>query len=255
MKNGYYVQYHKGDIILSPFQNPAEVASIDENESFVWKTSSSLTSDQMAVADKKIFNQIDNGVNYWIQNIRYIPHLLVSAGVFLVLYMFFSLVIRDPIPIIDELVFSLIGAYFTWHRMSLKDNKSSAAEKKKLELKQKVSEASSVDEKFIEQVETFIEAVSKEQIIDSADWISENDFSHFPKLETENTQDFFIRFEYYLLHSGTGYSAFFDKKFSTAMDDKKRKIFAARIVSSTNSGKIDPGLFTLLYFYRFSSQN
>ena len=35
-----------------------------------------------------------------------IPRLIISAVVFLVAYLFFSLVIRDPLPMLDEIIIS-----------------------------------------------------------------------------------------------------------------------------------------------------
>lgn len=48
----------------------------------------------------------------------YIPRLIISAVVFLVAYLFFSLVIRDPLPMLDEIIisFALSAASFVLMR-------------------------------------------------------------------------------------------------------------------------------------------
>ena len=50
----------------------------------------------------------------WLQEKRYIPRLLCSAVVFIVLYLFLSIAIPDPVPIIDEILLSFLGAVFVW---------------------------------------------------------------------------------------------------------------------------------------------
>lgn len=49
-----------------------------------------------------------------VQEARYIPRLVVSAIVFLAAYFFMSLVVRDPIPMIDEIVIALCCAAAAW---------------------------------------------------------------------------------------------------------------------------------------------
>ena len=65
----------------------------------------------------------------WLQEKRYIPRLLCSAVVFIVLYLFLSIAIPDPVPIIDEILFSFLGAAFLWIILSRHDEKSSMMKK------------------------------------------------------------------------------------------------------------------------------
>lgn len=252
MKYGYYIQYSKGDIILSDYQNPVDVGAYNEEESFEWVSSGVLTSEKMDNCDRTVFTHIDNGVDYWIQNVRYIPHLLVSAAVFLLLYLFFSLVIRDPIPVLDELVFSTVGAIFVWIYMSRNDKKSARAMKKRLELKQRVNEATFNTDNNLDEIEAFLESVSKEKAIDIGDWLSVKDFSHFPLINFRGNENFFKLLNFYLKKYGKGYYEILDKNFSLDLSDKKKKEFSARLVSLSNSRKFDLSLFTLILYYRFS---
>jgi hypothetical protein len=53
-------------------------------------------------------------VRAWINERRFIPRFLIASAVFLVVYLFMSLVIIDPIPVVDEVLIAGGVAIFSF---------------------------------------------------------------------------------------------------------------------------------------------
>jgi len=70
---------------------------------------------------------VEIGVQRWVSEMRFTPKFLLSAGAFLVLYFFMSFVVRDPIPVIDEIAVSLGGAIAVYIIMGRRDMRSDMA--------------------------------------------------------------------------------------------------------------------------------
>ena len=62
-------------------------------------------------------------IRAFVQDRYYIPRLIICAVIFLVFYLFFSLVIRDPLPLIDEIILSAAAAFICYVLLSRTDEK------------------------------------------------------------------------------------------------------------------------------------
>lgn len=94
----------------------------------------------------------------FVQEKRYIPRLFISASIFLVTYLFLTLVIRDPLPMLDEVIIALVCAIAAWVLM-LRQGSGSAM---MLSYRRLCAEAvEALEEEYDEalcQVEAWIEA-------------------------------------------------------------------------------------------------
>lgn len=79
-------------------------------------------------------NEASAAVRLWIQNKRYFPRLIISAAVFLVAYVLASFLIRDPLPMIDEILIGLAAAAAAWVLLSRNDAKATVAKEKEKKL-------------------------------------------------------------------------------------------------------------------------
>lgn len=50
----------------------------------------------------------------FVQEKRYIPRLFISASIFLAIYLFLTLVIRDPLPMLDEIIIAMACSIASW---------------------------------------------------------------------------------------------------------------------------------------------
>lgn len=146
-------------ICLTPLSDPKTVESWSSDEEMVLKTSTLLTKRQNDEVTFSLYNTIDYSVDRWIQDKQYVPRLLVSAVVFTISYFIFSLAVRDPIPMIDELVISSVLAIVTWRAIARRDSRSAVAQHRRHELKVRSSERQSVivDELFA--LEEYLDAL------------------------------------------------------------------------------------------------
>ncbi|MCK9546950.1 MAG: hypothetical protein M0Q37_00415 [Sphaerochaeta sp.] len=151
MSTSYAIQRKAHPLIcLTPLSDPKNVESWASDEEVVLKTSTLLTKRQSDEVTFSLYNTIDFSVDRWIQDKQYVPRLLGSAAVFTVSYFIFSLAVRDPIPMIDELVISTVLAIVTWRTIARRDSRSALAQHRRHELKVRASERRSVivDELF-----------------------------------------------------------------------------------------------------------
>ncbi|MDR1894194.1 MAG: hypothetical protein LBQ61_05805 [Spirochaetales bacterium] len=71
--------------------------------------------DSLVFFRNEVYQHIEQHVERWMQEKRFIPRFLFSAGVFLLAYFFAAIVIRDPLPLLDEILIAggaAAGAYF-----------------------------------------------------------------------------------------------------------------------------------------------
>lgn len=158
----YILQRHKkSSLCLSPYLDTERVANYAEDEQVVLKSSGMLTKNQRDEVSYSLYAAIDFSVDRWIQNKQYVPRLLVCAVVFTVAYFFFSLVIRDPIPMLDELVISSALTIFCWTFLSKRDTRSSVAQRRRYELKLRASEREEVIEEGLFSLEQYLDEIGQ----------------------------------------------------------------------------------------------
>ncbi len=161
MKHSYaLVRRGRPILCLTPLLDPQVVAHADEEAEHTLRTSTMLSRQQADEVTFNLYNFIDFSVDRWIQDRFYVPRLLLSALVFTVSYFIFSLAVRDPIPMIDELIISTVLAIITWRSVAKRDRRSSLAQHRRQRLKVQASERRSeiVDELF--GIEEFLDELA-----------------------------------------------------------------------------------------------
>ncbi|NLZ77715.1 MAG: hypothetical protein GX911_07090 [Spirochaetales bacterium] len=127
-----FVRYNGPVLTLTPFLREGHDLLGDQA---VMYTGGMLNAQQKDQATFALFSQIDFAVDRWIQDKRYVPRLLFSALAFMLSYLFFSLVVRDPLPMIDELLISGALAIFVWVSLARRDTRSILAQENRQRLK------------------------------------------------------------------------------------------------------------------------
>jgi hypothetical protein len=106
----------------------------------------------------ELYRLIEEEVRDWIGESRFIPRFLISAGVFLLVYVGLSLAVRDPLPVVDEIALSLaaaIGAFFLRRR---RDMRSDRALSKRMKLRNKVDGIVFSESEFVKRLEDLLHA-------------------------------------------------------------------------------------------------
>lgn len=136
MKNSYaLVRKDRVMLCLTPLADPKLVAQWGDDDEVVLKSSALLTRRQNDEVTFALYNTVDYSVDRWIQDKQYVPRLLISTVVFTISYFIFSLAVRDPIPMIDELIISSALAIVTWRAVARRDSRSTLAQHRRHRLK------------------------------------------------------------------------------------------------------------------------
>ena len=132
-----------------------------EDEEVVLKSSGMLTKNQKDEVTYALYSAIDFSVDRWIQNKQYVPRLLLCAIIFTASYFLLSLGIRDPIPMVDEIVISAALTILGWTTLAKRDTRSSVAQRRRYELKVRSSELQEVMDQQLFALEEYLDEASK----------------------------------------------------------------------------------------------
>lgn len=135
----YVLKRRKDLLILSSLGRISDPEDIDRL--IIHSASNLLDEESDDRLRAELLYQGQKAVSHAIQNRHYIPRLLLSALVFLLVYFFLSLAVRDPIPMADELVAALAAAVLLWVLLRQRDEKNAYADKLFIDLSKKIKSA------------------------------------------------------------------------------------------------------------------
>ncbi len=252
MANGFIIRRNKkSNLHLFPFVNPKQAGQWKEEEQLNLYASTGLATKEKDDALFTVYEQIDKGVDLWIQEARYVPRLLLSAAVFLVVYFFFSLAIRDPVPVIDELLLGLGAAFATGMLLSKSDKKSELAMRRRLALKQNASrcdwqlcESLSVIEDYLDacdgldtlELANRLALATDKQLIKLKAWEDE------PLLQQELLA---LLLQHFQITDRRFYNRY-TTVIASRLGGKPNELLAARLVKWSFKGEIDLSLLSLM---------
>ena len=140
-------------LFLNPFGNPGKIVGVLERSEVEGRYGMEPRVEALTMFRNELYRQIEVGVKNWLSDVRFIPKFLISALAFVVVYFFMSFVVRDPLPVIDELAFGLAAGVAVFFVQSRRDISSKAATKKRLDLRVIVDRITFRESDFVKQVE------------------------------------------------------------------------------------------------------
>ena len=185
----FILRRNKGkSLFLTPFVDPKQASAWSDEEPVCWYASTGLTTHEKDDALFTLYTQIDRGVDRWIQDKRYVPRLLLSALVFLIVYFFFSLAVRDPLPMIDELLIAFGCSIALWYALGKRDKKGELAMKRRMVLKQHASRSEFDLLEGLSVYETYLDTCSYLDTLDIADRLALVSDQELPPLDIPKEQ-------------------------------------------------------------------
>ncbi len=140
-------------LILHPF-TAEKVVGLLEKHDLEGRYGGEPRVEALTLFRNDLYRMIEAGVRLWMNDVRFIPKFLLSTGAFLVTYLFMSYVVRDPVPVIDELVVGLAAGVTSYLLLGRRDMASTAATRKRLDLRVKVDRVVFRESGFVRRVET-----------------------------------------------------------------------------------------------------
>lgn len=159
-------------LVLHPFRQKRDVIDLVEREPLTVVYSHEPDEDEKLRSHYVLYSLVDDAVTDWIQELKYIPRLLWSALVFILVYFFTSFVIRDFIPLIDEILISGGAAVLMYGRVASKNRKSDIASKRRIELKQLVDEGKQAVEASLVPIEEALAIYDETPLLTLADTVT-----------------------------------------------------------------------------------
>jgi hypothetical protein len=163
----YIFHIHRKDgssLLLHPLTPPAKVVETLEKASLEGRYGREPRVEVLTRLRDELYRQVELGVRHWLADQRFIPKFLIASGAFVAAYLFFSIVVRDPLPVIDEVVLGLAAAVASFMLIGRRDLASQRAAKKRLELRQLVDRIAFRESEFLKTVEEALHSAEGESV-------------------------------------------------------------------------------------------
>lgn len=85
-----------------------------------------------------LYRVAERAIRRWDAEARFVPRFLISAALFVVSFLFFSIVIRDPLPVLDELLISFVLAAALYTALRRHGRLSEAVERKRIAVQRQI---------------------------------------------------------------------------------------------------------------------
>lgn len=140
-------------LFLHPFSRPERIVRQLESGVLEGRYGREPRVEALTLLRNELYRLIELGVKNWMSDVRFIPKFLIASLVFVVVYFFMSYVVRDPLPVIDEVAIGLGAAIAAFLLQGRRDLASKAASKKRVELRVVVDRAVFRESDFVKRVE------------------------------------------------------------------------------------------------------
>jgi hypothetical protein len=128
----------------------------------------------------ELYDIVESEVRRWVSEERFTPQFLASAAAFLITYLLLSFLIRDGLPLIDELAVAMVVAIGSYLYLTKRNMKSEPAVKRRMTLRGRVDGIVFSESDFVKRIEQALqeqERESTESLLRSFDWYVEADFA------------------------------------------------------------------------------
>ncbi len=160
-------------LFLHPFGGKRRITDILENRAVDGLYGKEPRVESLTMFRNELYRIIEKDVKEWISEVRFLPRFLISAAAFVVAYLFMALVVRDPLPIIDEIALALGAAIVSYIVVGRRDVRSGAAAKRRIAMRTKVDNIVFEQSEIAEDFETLLGRTEKADTDDVISMLSE----------------------------------------------------------------------------------
>lgn len=144
-------------IFLYPFTRKQNLVELLEKNEIIGVYGKEPRVESLTLLRNDLYRLIEQAVRDWTAERKFIPRFLISTGFFLVVYFVMSVVVRDPIPMIDEILIGLVGAVLLYAFLTKRASDSKAATEMKVKLRTKVDEIVFNEDVFVKDAELYLQ--------------------------------------------------------------------------------------------------
>lgn len=150
-------------VFLHPFRKSDKLFGLLEKSEISGHYGSEPRVESLTLFRNELYRLVETEVKRWVSDARFIPRFILSAAAFLVAYLFTAFVVRDPLPVIDEVAIALGVSIVTYILLGRRDLKSEAALKRRIALRSQVDKIVFTESEFVRRLETALIAKEDEK--------------------------------------------------------------------------------------------
>lgn len=105
----------------------------------------------------RLYEIIESEIRRWIGEKNFLTRFVISAAVFLVSFLVLSFAVPTPIPILDELIASLVAAGAVYFALGRRDMKSELVLSRRVALRTRLDRVVFEEEDAVHQIETILD--------------------------------------------------------------------------------------------------
>lgn len=140
-------------VFLHPFRKTDKLYTLLDKAEVVGHYGNEPRVESLTLFRNELYRLVEQEVRAWVADARFIPRFLMSAAIFLVVYLFLSFVVRDPLPVLDEVAIALGGSILAYILLGRRDMQSEAALKRRITLRTKVDAIVFTENEFVKRIE------------------------------------------------------------------------------------------------------
>mgnify|MGYP001416555996 CR=1 FL=1 len=176
-------------LILHPFRPGGDVFRDPDQVVLDGRYASEPAPGEAETIRTTLHAELEKGLRRDALDRGFYPRLLLSAAIFLFLYLFLSIVIRDPVPLVDELLVGGLGAFAAWFALERRSLSSDSFARKSAALRRALdssmfrpSRSAAYLEEILQDAETLDPDRLAEYPIAVAEGFSEEDIGELAEL-------------------------------------------------------------------------
>jgi hypothetical protein len=145
-------------VFLHPFRKTDRLRSLLDKSTILGHYGNEPRVESLTLFRNELYRLVEQEVRTWVADARFIPRFLLSSGAFLLSYLFLSFVVRDPLPVLDEIAISLGLSILVYILLGRKDMQSEAALKRRIALRTSVDAIVFTESEFVKRIEDDLSA-------------------------------------------------------------------------------------------------
>lgn len=154
----FHLQRKEGSpLLLHPFTDPLRLLQLTEETEIVGRYGREPRPESITLLRNDLYRAVEVAVKSWISEKRFIPRFILSSAIFLLVYLFLSLVVRDPLPMLDEIAIALGSAIAFYFIMAKRDRSSREAGERRIMLREKIDRIYFDHHPFLDDVERMLD--------------------------------------------------------------------------------------------------
>jgi len=221
-------------LFLHPFAEADFLIKLDESYEITGLYGNEPRVESLTMFRNDLYRLIEVAVKSWVSDQKFIPNFILSSAVFLVIYLFTSFIIRDPVPMIDELALSFGGGIAVFFILAKRGLNSDKSAKKRLSLRLAMDKIIFEEDEFVKEVEEILHYHESTDTISIINSLLSTDDNSFINSDMEDMK----QLTYYLDHYFSGKK--YRKKIENLNDQEKNKL-----TKWVDDNKIDLSLFAM----------